>query len=243
MKSMTNLLPEGDREAAQAFFTFVRKRLALCLRDSFPDGLPGTFAASIKPVYDISYLRNTIVYINRNGFVADHTQTPYSYPWGAGRFYFNDFPILQEFKDLKDREVRRMFRARKPPIPEACKIIDGYIAPPSYCSLKLGMAFFRDAHHYISLLFRNVEAYGEMAIELGDSEACTDNELYSQLSKTIQARYNLTTSKDLTKAQKADLARMLRNTYRSSNSQISRVLGLSIFEVDTMFPLTAKQSL
>jgi REP element-mobilizing transposase RayT len=242
MGNHLHFLLNGEREVAQAFFTFIRKRLALGLRESFPDGLPGTFTASIKPVEDINSLRNTIVYINRNGFVADQTQTPYSYPWGAGRYYFNEFPILQEFKDLKDREVRQMFRARKPPIPEACKIIDGYIAPSSYCSIKLGMAFFRHAHHYISLLFRNVEAYGEIAMELGDNEACTDNELYSQLSRIIQSRYNLATSKDLTKAQKTDLARTLRNTYRSSNSQISRVLGLSLYEVDAMFPLTAKRS-
>ncbi len=242
MGNHLHFLLTGEKETAQQFFSFIRKRLALGLKETFPDGLPKTFSATIKPVTDLNALRNTIVYINRNGFVADQTQTPYSYPWGAGRYYYNEFPVFQKLKDFKIREVRRMFRGRTPSIPEDCKVIDGYIAPSSYCCINLGMAFFRNAHHYISLLFRNVEAYSEMALELGDSEASTDNELYSQLSRIIQTRYNLSTSKDLTKAQKTDLARTLRNTYRSSNSQISRVLGLSLYEVDTMFPLTAKRS-
>ncbi len=242
MGNHLHFLLTGEKEMALQFFNFIRRRLSLGLKESFPEGLPKTFSATIKPVENLNALRNTIVYINRNGFVADQTQTPYSYPWGAGRYYYNEFPVFQEFKDFKVREIKLMFRGRKPPIPEDCKIIDGYVAPPSYCSIKLGMAYFRHAHHYISLLFRNVEAYSEMALELGDSEACTDNELYSQLSRLIQTRYNLPSSKDLTKAQKTDLARTLRNTYRSSNSQISRVLGLSLFEVDAMFPLTAKRS-
>lgn len=241
MGNHLHFLLTGDKEMAQQFFGFIRRRLTLGLKESFPDGLPKTFSATIKPVENLNSLRNAIVYINRNGFVADQTQTPYSYKWGAGRYYFNDYPVIQEFKDIKDREARQMFRGRKPPISEEFKVLDGYIVPPSYCCLKLGMSYFRHAHHYISLLFRNVEAYSEIALELGDSEACTDNELYSQLSRIIQSRYNLSTSKDLTKAQKIDLARTLRNTYRSSNSQISRVLGLSLYEVDTMFPLSAKR--
>ncbi len=242
MGNHLHFLLTGEKEVAQQFFNFIRKRLSLGLKENFPIGLPKTFSATIKPVDNLNALRNTIVYINRNGFVTDESQTPYSYPWGARRYYYNEYPAFQEFRDFKDREVRQMFRGRKPPIPEDCKVIDGYIIPSSYCFLKLGMSYYRNAHHYISLLFRNVEAYSEIALELGDSEASTDNELYSQLSRIIQSQYNLSTSKDLTKTQKIDLARTLRNTYRSSNNQISRVLGLSLYEVDAMFPLTAKRS-
>ena len=45
---------------------------------------------------------------------------------------------------------------------------------------------------------------------------------------------------DLSKAQKMDLARSLHYDFRSSNGQIRRILGLSQYEVDSLFPLSAK---
>ena len=98
---------------------------------------------------------------------------------------------------------------------------------------------FRNAHQYFSLIYRNVEAYNEMAVELGDIEVNTDNELYSQMNQVIRKKYGAQSSRDITKAQRLELAGILHYQYRSSNSQICRVLNLSQFEVDSLFPLSA----
>lgn len=89
-------------------------------------------------------------------------------------------------------------------LPGEWEVVGGYVAPWSYCSVKFGMAMFRDAHHYFMMVSKNVEAYAELA-----------------------------------KPQILDIARNLRYDFRSSNGQIRRVLGLSQYEIDSIFPLAA----
>ena len=121
-------------------------------------------------------------------------------------------------------------------------MIDGYIAPKSYCTIIFGMAIFRDAHHYFSMVSKNVEAYSELAAEIDDGEFLTDTELFTQVTKIVKSGYGLNALKDLSKAQKLDLARKLHYDYRSSNGQIRRTLGLAQYEVDSLFPLSADKN-
>ena len=101
------------------------------------------------------------------------------------------------------------------------------------------MAIFRDAHHYFSMVSKNVEAYSELAAKIDDGEFLTDTELFTQVTKIVKSGYGLNALKDLSKAQKLDLARKLHYDYRSSNGQIRRTLGLTQYEVDSLFPLSA----
>ena len=100
---------------------------------------------------------------------------------------------------------------------------------------------FRDAHHYFSRVSKNVEAYSNLAADLDDGEFLTDSELFSQLRKILQERYQESRIKDLSNAQKIDIAKILHYDYRSSNGQIRRLLGLSQYEIDSIFPLSAKK--
>ena len=98
---------------------------------------------------------------------------------------------------------------------------------------------FRDAHHYFWMVSKDVEAYEEIAKDLDDGEFLTDTELFTQLWKYVKSAYGVSSLKELSQAQKIDLAKRLRYDYRSSNGQIRRVLGLSQYEVDSLFPLGA----
>ena len=241
MGNHLHLLLSGEEEDVMMLFRHIRKRLATGLRADFPQGLPRTFSASLKAVTSLNAMRNTIAYINRNGYVADQNHTPFSYPWGAGRFYFNHFPITEKLSEMKYVDLRRMFRGRKPELPDDFPVIEGYVAPTAYCRIDFGESLFRNAHHYFSLIYRNVEAFNEMAVELGDIEVNTDNELYSQMSQIIRKKYGAQSSRDISRAQRLELAGILHYQYRSSNSQICRVLNLSQFEVDSLFPLSAEK--
>lgn len=238
MGNHIHLLLGGEEDNVILFFRFIRKRLQTGLRDSNPQGLPATFSPALREVMDLNYLRNIIVYINRNGYVADPNYTPYSYPWGTGRYYFNEIPATLTLSGMKYTEQREMFRSRKPYLPDNYRILDGYVTPASFCALSQGTAVFRDAHHYFSLLSKNVEALSGIASELGDTDFLTDNELFTKLSTIITKRYGSLRLKDLSKAQKLDLARILHNSFRSSNGQISRVLNLTSYEVNSLFPLS-----
>ena len=69
MGNHLHILAEGPKEQVLASFSFIRKRLGRGLKDCFPNSLPKGFAPSLKEVTSLEAMRNTIVYINRNGFV------------------------------------------------------------------------------------------------------------------------------------------------------------------------------
>ncbi len=233
----------GDENIINEFFALYRKRLKRYLSKKSQGRLSYQFQMSLKPINDLKALRETIVYVNRNGYVVNPSHTPFSYPWGTGRYYFNDVPITKRLSDVPDIGIRKMFRSRNPHLSVGFRIIDGYVAPPEYCAIKLGMALFRNAHQYFYMVSKNIEAYEKLAAELDDGEFLTDSELFSQVVRIVKSGYNTGSLRDLAQTQKLDLARKLRSEYRSSNGQIRRVLGLSQYEVDSLFPLSASEVL
>lgn len=216
------------------FFDAIKKRL----QRLFPQ--IRRIELDIRPIIDLNSIRNRIVYTHRNGYVVNPDCTPFSYRWGTGRYYFNDFPASDILGTMTVRQKRTLFKGRDPQLPEEWAIVEHHIDPRAYCAVKFGMALFRDAHHYMSLLTKNVEAYSELADELGDVGFLTDPEIFTQMQKIIRDKYGISSSKDLTKDQRLELARTMRYEYRSSNGQIRRTLGLTQYEVDSLFPLSKK---
>lgn len=235
MNNHFHFVVSADEKAVLAFWGFVRKRLAR----SFP--LMKGLQIALKPIGDLGALRNNIVYTNRNGYVADSCHTPFSYPWGTGRYYFLDWPKGKTLARIFVDDRRRMFRCRTPLLPGEWEVTNGYVAPWNYCAIKFGMSMFKDAHHYFAMVGKNVEAYAELAVGLEDGEFLTDTELFARLSVLVRSDYGGASIKDLTKPQRFDIARKLRYDFRSSNGQIRRVLGLSQYEIDSLFPLTAEK--
>ena len=235
MNNHFHFVVSAEENSVLAFWAFIKKRLAR----SFP--LMKNILITLKPIEGLGSLRNNIVYTNRNGYVADPAHTPFSYPWGTGRYYFLDWPTGKALGRIFVDDWRKMFRCRTPGLPGEWEVINGYVAPWNYCVLKFGMAMFRDAHHYFMMVSKNVEAYAELAAVLDDGEFLTDSELFSRLSSLLRSDYGVFSIKDLTKPQKFDLARKLRYEFRSSNGQVSRVLGLSRYEIDSLFPLAAEK--
>lgn len=234
MNNHLHFILSGSKEDILAFFAFIKRRLSRTIRDA------RCLEANLKSIDNLVSLRNNIVYVNRNGYVADPNYTPFNYPWGTGRFYFNDIPTHTRYSDLKLTPKRQMFRGRAPELPGDWAILDRYVAPSSYCSIQFGMGVFRDAHQYFNLLGKNVEAYQELALEFGDTDFLTDSELFVKVASIVRETYRLTGIRDLSKAQKLDLARTLHYDYRSSNGQIRRILGLSQNDVNSLFPLSAE---
>ena len=234
MNNHLHLVLSGERERVLALFAFIKKRLSRTIEGA------RNLELEMKPIDNLNSLRNNIVYTNRNGYVAHPGYTPFSYPWGCSRYYFNDIPVYRRYLDLRLTPKREMFRGRAPELPGDWAIIDGYVSPFSYCAVSFGMKLFRDAHHYFNSLGKNVESYAELAQEFGDTDFLTDSELFAKVLATVRQDYKVSSLRSLSKAQKSDLARVLHYDYHSSNGQIRRVLGLTQYEVDSLFPLSVK---
>lgn len=216
------------------FFRFIKKRIS-----RFIPAIRNV-ELSLKQIDNLNSLRNNIVYTNRNGYVSNTDYTPFSYPWGTGKYYFQDIPCQKQYSDINIVQRRLMFRGRAPELPDDWRVINGLIVPTSFCSISLGMSMFRDAHHYFSMISKNVESYREIASELDDEEFMTDSELYNLMYRVVNEEYQLSSIHELTKSQKLDLAKTLRFKYRSSNGQICRLTGLSQYDINQLFPLSAK---
>lgn len=235
MNNHFHFVLSGEQETILSFLDFIKRRLSRTIKGV------RDIDFEMKPIKDLNQIRTNIVYTNRNGYVANPEYTPFSYPWGCGRYYFNDFPFNSRYSDIFLGPKRLMFRGRAPELPLDWPLIDGYIAPPAYCAVRFGEGLFRDAHHYFNAVTRNVEAYSELAQEFDDGEFLTDPELFSRVQGIVREQYNVVSLRDLSKAQKMDLARSLHYNFRSSNGQIRRILGISQYEVDSLFPLSSKK--
>ena len=230
MNNHLHFVLSGERVLIEQFFDKLRGKL----KRTIPNA--SMLKPNIKPIDSLAMLRNEIVYTNRNGYVAFPNYTPFSYPWGTGRYYYNDIPLEKGYGELTLTPKRKMFRGRAPELPDNWKIINGYIAPVSYCAINFGMGMFRDANHYFNAVSKQVEAYAGVAVEIDDGEFLTDTELFGVVTRMLQDKYKLSSRSQLSRAQKLDVARSLHFDYRSSNGQIRRVLGLSQYELDELFP-------
>ncbi|MBO4476184.1 MAG: hypothetical protein J5737_05650 [Bacteroidales bacterium] len=201
--------------------------------------LPG-FVCDPIPIPGIQSLRNSIVYTHRNKYVADASQTPFSYPWGSGGMYFGfDYKTLEsvKFNDLTYREQRLITNSRPLVLPDSYTVRDGCIAPESFCDWQTGRSFFRDAHQYFNMLTKNYEAYAEFADLCGDSSVLTDEEMYSAACALSKKQFNSSALTQLSDSAKADLARRLHFDYRAGNNQIRRILRMDPLVIEAMFPV------
>lgn len=200
-------------------------------------------------ITNLKMMRNEIVYVIRNGYVADANYTPVSYPWGSGRLYFiNDIldgRNLLSFNELPFAVKRMILMARVSDLPDnyivsGGMIDSGMIHPASFCDYKFGESFFRDAHHYFNMLSKDFEAYSEIAKRLNDSIFYTDEEMYSAISQYCRKIYGVSIPQIVDASQKIELAKKMHNDFNCSNKQIQRILKLNNSILDTIFPKTVQ---
>lgn len=238
MDSHIHIIMEGFASRAKELFEQFRKRLYRFYHSTGRVRDLHAFQPNIIPVEDLTFLRNSIAYVNRNGFLVHPEYTPFSYPWGANRFYFNpDSNSRQEgrYGDLSYDEKRRLFRSNTIDYPEQNILVDGYISPASFCDLDLGEALFRDARHYFALVSRSVEGYQDIARLLGDQFFCTDDELFIIIRQISKDKYGSSRLDTLAPDLKIELAKTMYYDYKASVQQIHRMLRVAESDVRALF--------
>ena len=197
------------------------------------------FEMNVISIDDIQMLRNEIIYVNRNAYVANPMYTPNSYPWGGGCFYFNcwvKYLNPTPLGKLKVNMQRELLHTRDVSLFSELLEIDSIPFAPSFCDIELGESMFRDARSYFGLLTRNAEAFSQIASRLKDMVFLTDDELYSVLCSFINKEYSVKTSAQLTGQQKIDTARYLRFNCNATNQQLRRLLRMEMSILEELFP-------
>ncbi len=236
----------GSEAAALEFFALFKKRLNRYLYSNGKKTDLGHFECG-RPIAvgDLESMRNHIAYVNRNNFVVDPSQTPFTYPYGANGYYFNPWAKERRqtfFGKYGIKDKRQLVHSKSIDYPDTYTVVDGYFSPANYCLLKVGEGMFRDARHYFFKIAKDIESYRDIAALAGDSVFYTDDELFDVVRRECRQKYNGERAVTLGWEQKLELARTLHFDYNAGNAKIARLLKLTTETLDEIFPLSRRDS-
>lgn len=240
MNNHLHMILACGADRCRSLFEMFKSRLWKCFsRNSRTIDLSG-FECKAVEISTLQSLRNEIVYVNRNGYVARPDCTPFSYPWGAGACFYNPFLLCLPsvpYAGLSVREKRKICHSNDVVIPSPdVKVIGGLILPSSFCSIAEAESFFRSAHHYFQHLTKRYEAYSEIASRLHESLFIADEEMYSAVCSQCMKYYGVKNPSHLSAKDRIEMARRMRRDYNASNRQIKAILKLESSIIDELFP-------
>lgn len=200
------------------------------------------------PVTSLNQLMDEIAYVIRNQYVVDRSVNPLSHLWSSGYLYFN--PMLEmlasevRYKpaaEMSERKIMQLTFSKNTTVPLGrILVFNGIPAPSSFVDYKLVERLFTDARLFTTKVFKNVEGQIETARLLGETPVFTDEEMSRLMWKYCKEEFGVNSIKQLTMAQKVELAKHMKYSYHSSNGQIARITLLFRREVDSLFPLSSK---
>ena len=227
--------PEND---IAEMFAMLKKHLDNYLVSKGRPGTLNKWDFNLRNIESLRDIRNVIAYNNRNGFLVHRDSTPFNYPWGANRFFFNP-DAKQRFEDCCDTIpktlIRDSYHTHKLDGFAGRPFMDGSIPPPTFCDIASAEGLFRNARHYFSTLSRNMENMKEIAKEIGESVFYTDDDLYSIVLEICREHYNAGRPNLLPAQAKIEVARKLHYEYNANAKQISRMLKLDLSLIEGLF--------
>ncbi len=241
MNNHIHVVLAGERCRCEELFAMFKSRLWKYFTRNGRTVNLSKFNCQLIEIESLQSLRNEIVYVNRNGYVARPDCTPFSYPWGAGAWFFN--PLLDslptvDYNSLTIREKRRICRSNDIDLPsDNVKVFDGFILPSCFCRICEAESFFRSAHHYFQQLTRKFEAYGEIAARLHESVFIADEEMYAAVCLMCMKSHGVKHPGLLSPKDRIEMAKEMKQKYNASNRQIRSILKLDKEIVEQLFPL------
>lgn len=229
MSNHLHIAASGKVERIMALFNAVKEMLRKHFRNSGRTIHWDGFIAKSRHLTTLKDARNVIAYDNRNGFVVHPEHTPFTYPWGANRFYFNPDAICLAAhlcKPINIREKRQFSHSRIADRIEGLQMYDGYALPTSFCAIEEGKKLFRDASHYFSQLSKAIETSKDIANEIGESIYYTDDDLFYAICKISREKYSEPILTHLKAQDKISLAKTMRFDYHADADKIHRMLDL-----------------
>lgn len=244
MSNHFHFVVSAEFEAVNSFFNSLTMRLGRYFSSKYGESGIKVLKHNVLPVSDLKYLRNLTVYVNRNGYVVNRTETPFSYRWGANGYFYNSLinnGLKIPLSECSIAFKRKLFRSRNFFCPANYYLTDGYVSPLCYCQISLAEKLFTDAHQYFNYISRQVEAFSDLAKELGDRVILTDDEMYSTIVLICRREYNVEQPVQLVKDAKLRIARLMHYDYNASNKQIKRILKLDDYIIDSLFPQSSNK--
>ena len=238
MNNHVHLIMQGERGDCLKFFEIYKRRLKRQFMKAGRVVDWDRFHAQILKIETLKALRNEIIYVNRNAYVANYKYTPFSYPWGGGWAYFNPVINMLPVKsadEIGSCRMRELTHYRDIANLCALKFIDDVPFIPSFCRINIGELMFQNARNYFHALTRNAEAFSQIASRLKDTVFLTDDEMFVLTARLAAEMFSAKLNM-LTPDQRIQLGRKMHFDYNATNQQIRRVLRLDAAVLEEMFP-------
>ena len=238
MNNHAHIIATGTIESITNLFNGYKKLLTKCLNHNEYAPDLDKFNMHLHRINSLENMRNAIAYVNRNGSVVDRHVCPYSYPWGANKYFFNPEAkrrYEEQRRKITTREKREMAQSHKFDNSDRLYILDGYICPLSFCAISDGENLFRDTRHYFSKISRHIESYDEIAKLIGEQIYYTDDDLFSVLCTLSQKHYNCKIPSQLKREEKITMAKLLHKEYNANVKQLQRMLKIDIAVLTALF--------
>lgn len=239
MSNHAHLTVYGPEDSIRSFFNTFKKFLRRWLeRSNHYVDLSG-FNCSLRQLNSPAEVRDVISYNNRNGFLVNPDTTPFSYRWGANRFFFNPDAVARFEKEavkMTLRQRREIVHGRAADKIDSLMLLDGYACPLCFCDVKLAEKFYKNASNYLYGISRNIESSQRIAEECGERVFYSDDELFRIVCTLADKESKNTAPGLLPKDTKVEIARMLRFNYNADKKKIARMLKLDMGVLDSIFP-------
>ena len=243
MSNHLHFVLEGERPYCDVFICKLTKLLDNYYRYNGKARLSGNINFEAITIDSLRMLRGEIIYTICNPFVVRTDVNVFSCPSTSGYLYFNPF-LRQDgvpASTLRGRALRDFLHTRNViALTDRFYVKDGVAQPWSFVDYERAMSFFPSARDFVLWTVKNVEGQVEIAHRHGESVSLADQEVLSLAYRLCSERYGDIKLSTLGITERMQLGLKLKNEYHVSNGQIARTLGLSLKDVNAMFPLSAK---
>ena len=235
MNNHIHLLVEGKEENAKLFVYRLRKRMVAFARRK--DRSLTAWKIQVKRIVDIDNLRNAILYIARNPYVAMRNTTPLGYRWGSAHLLFNqnlaDYATGVPYKDLIQKEKRAICHSHETDLSDRYMVNDGMILRTSFVDYRRAEEFFISANQFFQWLSRRKESDIETARWIGESILLPNDDVF----RIVSDWYGVRSLRTLNVETRLEAARRMRHDLSSNNKQISQVLQIPLSQINALFPV------
>ncbi len=236
MNNHLHFVFEGSYEQVLVFVERFRKMMS---RYQLAKGNPSLnkWDIQIKPLNNLRYLRNAIMYVFRNPSAAMRNCTPTGYKWSSAHLMFNDnlcrYSRGTPYNSLTYREKRLITRSRELLLTDSYRVLDGMILRECFVDYKRAESFFESAYQFFHQLGRKVESDTETARWIGETILLPNEDVFG----IVSAWYNVQKTSLLSADQRMEAARRMKAELMSNNKQIAQILRIPIEQVNQLFPV------
>lgn len=234
MNNHLHLVLEGVSEDVDIFIKRVKQKIRRFLLQKGKD--LNQWNVRKDQITDLTHLRNVIIYVARNPYVARRDSTPTGYRWGSSHLLFNDnicdYAPGIPYADISYDEKRMVCRSHDINLPESYRYHGGMILRTSFVDYHRAEEFFASGNQYFQWLSRRKESDITIARWIGESILLPNEDVF----RIVSDWYNVKAITSLSIQQRLEAAPRMKADLNSNNKQIAQVLKLPLKQIDELFP-------